>query len=407
MARRKQRNIPDQLLDQLLAGADPKTAFAKDGLLDELKKALAERALNAEMDHHLDGGEEDGCANSRNGYGRKTVLTDTGKIDLAVPRDRLATFDPQLIAKYQRRFPGFDEKIISMYARGMSVREIQGHLRDLYGIDVSPDLVSAVTDAVLEEIAEWQNRPLDALYPLIFFDAIRVKVRDEGTVRNKAVYVALGVRPEGAKEILGLWIEQTEGAKFWLRVMNELKNRGVEDVLIAVVDGLKGFPEAITAVFPQTQVQTSIVHLIRNSLDFVSYKDRKPVAAELKKIYRAKDAGSGQEELETFAESSWGQKYPAIAQSWRRHWSEVVPFYAFPDDVRRIIYTTNAIESLNAKLRRAVRTRGHFPTDESALNLLFLVLNLAQKEWRMPPREWTMAKAQFAILFQDRFRLNC
>jgi putative transposase len=389
-----------------LAGADAKTAFAKDGLLDELKKALAERALNAEMDHHLDGGEDDGRANSRNGYGRKTVLTDTGKIDLAVPRDRLATFDPQLIAKYQRRFPGFDEKIISMYARGMSVREIQGHLRDLYGIDVSPDLVSAVTDAVLEEIAEWQNRPLDALYPLVFFDAIRVKVRDEGTVRNKAVYVALGVRPEGAKEILGLWIEQTEGAKFWLRVMNELKNRGVEDVLIAVVDGLKGFPEAITAVFPQTQVQTCIVHLIRNSLNFVSYKDRRPVATELKKVYRAKDAGSGQQELEAFAESMWGQKYPAIAQSWRRHWNEVIPFYAFPDDVRRIIYTTNAIESLNAKLRRAVRTRGHFPTDESALKLLFLVLNLAQKEWRMPPREWTMAKAQFAILFEDRFRLN-
>ena len=325
---------------------------------------------------------------------------------LAVPRDRLATFDPQLIAKYQRRFPGFDEKIISMYARGMSVREIQGHLRDLYGIDVSPDLVSAVTDAVLEEIAEWQNRPLDALYPLVFFDAIRVKVRDEGTVRNKAVYVALGVRPEGAKEILGLWIEQTEGAKFWLRVMNELKNRGVEDVLIAIVDGLKGFPEAITAVFPQTQVQTCIVHLIRNSLNFVSYKDRRPVATELKKVYRAKDAGSGQQELEAFAESMWGQKYPAIPQSWRRHWNEVIPFYAFPDDVRRIIYTTNAIESLNAKLRRAVRTRGHFPTDESALKLLFLVLNLAQKEWRMPPREWTMAKAQFAILFEDRFRLN-
>ena len=406
MARRKQPTIPDQLLEQLLAGADAKTAFAKDGLLDELKKALAERALNAEMDHHLDGGEDDGRANSRNGYGRKTVLTDTGKIDLAVPRDRLATFDPQLIAKYQRRFPGFDEKIISMYARGMSVREIQGHLRDLYGIDVSPDLVSAVTDAVLEEIAEWQNRPLDALYPLVFFDAIRVKVRDEGTVRNKAVYVALGVRPEGAKEILGLWIEQTEGAKFWLRVMNELKNRGVEDVLIAIVDGLKGFPEAITAVFPQTQVQTCIVHLIRNSLNFVSYKDRRPVATELKKVYRAKDAGSGQQELEAFAESMWGQKYPAIPQSWRRHWNEVIPFYAFPDDVRRIIYTTNAIESLNAKLRRAVRTRGHFPTDESALKLLFLVLNLAQKEWRMPPREWTMAKAQFAILFEDRFRLN-
>src|SRR5918911_1895421 len=276
MARRKQPAIPDQLLDQLLAGAEPKTAFAKDGLLDELRKAFAERALNAEMDHHLEG---DGRGNSRNGYGKKTVLTDTGKIELEVPRDRQSTFDPLLIAKYQRRFPGFDGKIVSMYARGMSTREIQGHLRELYGIEVSPDLVKAVTDAVLDEVAEWQNRPLDALYPLVFFDAIRVKVRDEGTVRNKAVYVALGVRPDGTKEILGLWIEQTEGAKFWLRVMNELKDRGVQDILIAVVDGLKGFPEAIAAAFPKTQVQACVVHLIRNSVDFVSYKDRKAVAA--------------------------------------------------------------------------------------------------------------------------------
>jgi putative transposase len=403
MARRRQPVIPDALLDQLLAGADAKTAFDKDGLLDELKKALAERALNAELDHHLEAGEGDG--NRRNGYGQKTVLTGTGKIALAVPRDRLSTFDPQLIAKYQRRFPGFDEKIVSMYARGMSTREIQGHLHELYGIDVSPDLISAVTDAVLEEVTEWQNRPLEALYPLIFFDAIRIKVRDEGTVRNKAVYVALGVRPDGTKEVLGLWIEQSEGAKFWLRVMNELKGRGVEDVLIAIVDGLKGFPEAITAVFPQAQVQTCVVHLIRHSLAFVSYKDRKSVAAALKHIYKAKDADAGKAAVEDFAESPWGTKYPAIAQSWRRNWAEVIPFFAFPDDVRRIIYTTNAIESLNAKLRRAVRSRGHFPTDEAALKLLFLVLNLAAKEWKMPPREWAMAKAQFAIMFNDRFTL--
>jgi putative transposase len=402
MARRKQPVIADAMLDQLLAGADPKTAFAKDGLLDELKKALAERALNAEMDHHLAGG---GAGNSRNGYGKKPVLTDSGKIDLEVPRDRLSTFDPQLIAKYQRRFPGFDEKIISMYARGMSVREIQGHLRELDGIDASPDLVSTVTDAVLDEIAEWQNRPLEPLYALIFFDAIRVKVRDEGTVRNKAIYAALGVRPDGSKEILGLWIEQTEGAKFWLRVMNELKNRGVDDVLIAIVDGLKGFPEAITAAFPRTQVQTCIVHLIRHSLEFVSYKDRKAVAAALKQIYKAKDAEAGQAALDEFADGFWGRKYPAIAQSWRRNWAEVIPFYAFPGDLRRIIYTTNAIEALNAKLRRAVRARGHFPAGESAMKLLFLVLNLAEKEWKMPPREWVMAKAQFAILFEDRFKL--
>lgn len=403
MARRKPPVIADALLDQLLAGGDAKAAFDKDGLLDELKKALAERALNAEMDHHP--GADGGSGNSRNGYGKKTVLTETGKMALDIPRDRLSTFDPQLIARYQRRFPGFDEKIVSMYARGMSTREIQGHLRELYGLDVSADLVSAVTDSVLEEVTEWQNRPLEALYPLIFFDAIRIKVRDEGTVRNKAVYVALGVRADGTKEVPGLWIEQTEGAKFWLRVMNELKSRGVEDVLIAIVDGLKGFPEAITAVFPQAQVQTCVVHLIRHSLAFVSYKDRKAVAAALKQIYKAKDADAGKTALEDFADGPWGRKYPAIAQSWRRNWSQVIPFFAFPDEVRRIVYTTNSIESLNAKLRRAVRTRGHFPTDESALKLLFLVLNLAAKEWKMPPREWCMAKAQLAILFEDRFIL--
>jgi putative transposase len=403
MPRRKQPAIPDELLDQLLGGSDPRTALADGGLLDGLKKALAERALNAELDHHLEGGEPDGRGNGRNGYGGKTVLTGTGKLDLQVPRDRLATFDPQLIAKYQRRFPGFDDRIVSMYARGMSTREIQGHLRELYGIEVSPDLVSAVTDAILDEVAEWQNRPLEVLYPLVFLDALRVKVRDEGTVRNKAVHVALGVRADGAKEVLGLWIEQTEGAKFWLRVMNELRDRGVRDILIAVVDGLKGFPEAIAAVFPKTQVQACIVHLIRSSLDYVSYKDRKAVAVALKEVYRARTAEAGQAALEAFDEGPWGRKYPVIAQSWRRHWTEVIPFYAFPADVRRIIYTTNAIEALNAKLRRAVRARGHFPTDDAVLKLLFLVLNLAAKEWKMPAREWSAAKAQFAILFEDRF----
>src|SRR3712207_4410032 len=282
MPRRKQPTIPDAILDQLLAGADPKMAFGPNGLLDGLKKALAERALNAEMDHHLAGEEE--TSNSRNGYGRKSVLTDTGKIELEVPRDRQSSFNPQLIARYQRRFPGFDDKIVSMYARGMSTREIVGHLRELYGIDVSPDLISAVTEAVLEEVATWQSRPLEAAYPLVFFDARRVKVRDEGLVRNKAVHIALGVRADGTKEVLGLWLEQNEGAKFWLRVMSELRNRGVEDVLIAVVDGLKGFPEAIAAVFPEATVQTCIVHLLRQSLDFVSYKDRKAVATALERF---------------------------------------------------------------------------------------------------------------------------
>ncbi len=401
MPRRKEPKIPDALLDQLLAGADPKTAFDPNGLLDGLKKALAERALNAEMDHHLAGEEE--TSNSRNGYGRKSVLTDTGKIELEVPRDRQASFDPQLIARYQRRFPGFDDKIVSMYARGMSTREIVGHLRELYGIDVSPDLISAVTDAVLEEVATWQARPLEAAYPLVFFDALRVKVRDEGPVRNKAVHIALGVRADGTKEILGLWLEQTEGAKFWLRVMTELKNRGVEDVLIAVVDGLKGFPEAILAVFPEATVQTCIVHLLRHSLAFVSYKDRKAVAAALKGVYRAVDAVAGEAALAAFDEGPWGRRYPASGQSWRRAWDEVVPLYAFPAEVRRILYTTNAIEALNAKLRRAVRVRGHFPTDEAAMKLLFLVLNRSEREWIMPAREWCMAKAQFAILFGERF----
>ena len=406
MPRRKTPAIPDEVLDQLLAGSDPRAALADGGLLDGLKKALAERVLSAELDHHLDAGEPDGRPNGRNGYGAKTVLTGSGRLDLQIPRDRLATFDPQLIAKYQRRFPGFDDKIISMYARGMSTREIQGHLRELYGIEVSPDLVSAVTDAVLDEVAEWQNRPLEALYPLVFLDALRVKVRDEGTVRNKAVYVALGVRPDGTKEVLGLWIEQTEGAKFWLRVMTELRERGVEDILIAVVDGLKGFPDAIAAVFPRTQVQACIVHLIRNSLDLVSYKDRRTVAAALKEIYRARDAEVGRVALDDFADGPWGRKYPAITASWRRHWAEVVPFYAFPAEVRRLVYTTNAIEALHAKLRRAVRARGHFPTDDAVLKLLFLVLNLATKEWRMPAREWSAAKAQFAILFEDRFAIT-
>lgn len=395
--------IEKELVDQLLAGRDPNEVFSKDGLLDDLKQALSERILNAELDNHLDGERSEGTANRRNGVSKKSVLTGTSKMTLSIPRDRSGTFDPKLIAKYQRRFPDFDDKIISMYARGMSVREIRGHLEDLYGIDVSPDLISAVTDTVLEEVTEWQNRPLDACYPLVFFDAIRVKIRDEGFVRNKAVYIALGILADGTKQILGIWIEQTEGAKFWLRVMNELKSRGVSDILIAVVDGLKGFPEAITAVFPDTVVQTCIVHLIRHSLTFVSWKDRKPVMPALRAIYRAKDAEAGLKALDAFEAGAWGQKYPAIAQSWRRNWEHVVPFFAFPEAVRRIIYTTNAIEALNSKLRRAVRTRGHFPSDDAAMKLLYLVLNHAAEDWKRPPREWFEARTQFAVVFGERF----
>ena len=395
--------IKKDTLDQLLEGRDPQAVFSKDGLFDELKKALAERVLNAELDDHLENEAAEGRANRRNGHSKKTVLTESAKIDVRIPRDREGTFDPKLIQRYQRRFPGFDDKIVSMYARGMSVREIQGHLAELYGIDVSPDLISTVTDAVLETVAEWQNRPLEASYPLVFFDALRVKIRDEGLVRNKAIYIALGVAADGTKDVLGLWIENTEGAKFWLKVMNELRNRGVGDILIAVVDGLKGFPEAIEAVFPRTIVQTCIVHLIRRSLEFVSWADRKPVVPQLRAIYRAKDADAGMAALEAFAAGPWGRKYPAIAPAWRRNWDKVIPFFAFPEAVRRIVYTTNAIEALNAKLRRAVKIRGHFPTDEAATKLIYLVLRQAAGEWKMPPREWSQAKTQFAIMFEDRF----
>lgn len=404
--------IKNEIVDELLKDVDPKKVFSSEGLLAEIKKALAERMLNAEMDQHLEGeaaasgsnGESNG--NHRNGYSKKTVITDTSQVELEIPRDRRGTFEPQLIAKYQRRFPGFDDKIISMYARGMSVRDIQGHLRELYGIDASPQLISTVTDAVLEEVGRWQSRPLDALYAIVFFDALRVKMRDEGTVRNKAVYLAIGVTADGRKDVLGIWIEQTEGAKFWLRVMTELKNRGANDILIAVVDGLKGFPDAINAVFPEAQIQTCIVHLLRNSMDYAGWKDRKPVATALKEIYRAADAVAAAAALAEFEESPWGHKYPAITAAWRRNWEQVIPFLAYPPEVRRMIYTTNAIESLNSTLRRSVRARGHFPSDEAAMKLIWLQLREITKNWKMPAREWHAAKAQFALLFGDRFEMN-
>ena len=399
--------IRKEIIDELLSGKDPKTVLSSEGLIGELKKALAERILNAELDDHLSdelGEAQSGPnGNHRNGYSKKTVLTDTESVELSIPRDRKGTFEPQLIAKYQRRFPGFDDKIISMYARGMSVRDIQDHLRELYGIEASPQLISTVTDAVLEEVGRWQNRPLDALYALVFFDAIRVKTRDEGTVRNKAVYLAIGVTADGRKDVLGIWIEQTEGAKFWQRVMSELKNRGVNDILIAIVDGLKGFPEAINAVFSETQIQTCIVHLIRNSLDFAPWKDRKVLAAELKKIYRAVDAQTALQALSDFEDSAFGKKYAAVSAMWRRQWEQVIPFFAYPQEVRKMIYTTNAIESLNSQIRRSVRARGHFPTDEAAIKLIWLQLREITRDWRMPPREWASAKAQFALLFGDRF----
>lgn len=398
--------ISPELLEQLLAGQDPKTLFEQGGLLDDLKKAMAERMLNAEMDHHLGQDGEQTAGNHRNGSSQKTVLTDSGKLELSIPRDRHGRFEPQLIAKYQRRFPGFDEKIIAMYARGMSTRDIQAHLLELYGTEISAELVSAVTDSVLDEVGAWQSRPLEPVYAVVFFDALRVKIRDEGTVKNKAVYLAIGVRCSGHKEVLGLWIEQTEGAKFWLRVMTEIRNRGIQDILIAVVDGLKGFPEAITAVFPQTLVQTCIVHLIRYSMQFASWKERKAIVAELKPIYRAETATAAWQRLEEFDAGPWGQKYPAIAQSWRRNWEQVIPFFAFAPELRKIIYTTNAIESLNSGVRKAVNSRGHFPSDEAATKLIWLVLRNLSARWKNPPISWHAAKTQLALQFEDRFVMS-
>jgi len=404
--KRDEGGIADEVLDKLLEGRDPGTVFESGGLVEELKKRLAERMLNAEMDHHLGDDREQEAGNHRNGYSSKSVLTDSGKLELAIPRDRHSRFDPVLIAKYRRRFAGFDDKIIALYARGMTTREIQAHVGELYGIEISPDLVSAVTDSVLQDVGAWQSRGLESTYAVVFFDAIRVKIRNEGMVNNRAVYLAIGMRCSGHKEILGLWIEQTEGAKFWLRVMSEIRNRGTQDILIAVVDGLKGFPEAITSVFPKTVVQTCIVHLIRYSMHFASWKDRKIVAAALKPIYQAQSAEAARERLEEFDRSPWGRKFPAIAQSWRRNWEQVIPFFAFAPAVRKILYTTNAIESLNGNVRKAVRVRGHFPSEEAATKLLWLVLQNVQKRWKSPPISWQAAKAQLAIQFEDRFLLT-
>ena len=403
------REIKPELLDELLSGVTgPDDLLGDAGLFRELKKALMERALGGELTHHLGYEKGDpggrGSGNSRNGHSSKTVLTEEGELDLSIPRDRAGTFEPQLVPKGVTRLDGFDDKIISLYARGLTVREIQGHLKELYGTEVSPDLISRVTDAVLEEVKDWQGRPLDACYPIVFFDALRVKIRDEGLVRNKAVYVALALDVEGQKHVLGLWIEQSEGAKFWLKVMNDLKTRGVADILIAVVDGLKGFPEAIGAAFPETIVQTCIVHLIRNSLAFVSWKDRKRIMPDLKAIYRAESAEAALDRLAAF-EAIWGARYPAIGDSWRRAWEHVIPLFAFPPDIRKMIYTTNAVESLNRSLRKIIKTRGSFPSDEAATKLLFMAIRNAGVHWRRPI-EWTAAMGQFAVLFGERFALS-
>lgn len=401
--------IDKKLLDQLMEGRSAGDLFGQDGILSELTKALAERALGAELEEHLSEERADAAedpelpANRRNGSSQKTVTTGNGKVVLDIPRDRNGSFDPLLIGKYQRRFPDFDRKIISMYARGMSTREIQGHIEEIYGFEASPSLISAITDAVMDEVTSWQNRPLEACYPVVFMDAIRVKIRSDGVVINKAVFVALGILPDGTRDVLGLWFQANEGAKFWLAVMNELKNRGVSDILIAVVDGLKGFPQAIEAAFPEAQIQTCIVHLLRHSMSFASYKDRKAVANALKVVYTAVDAEEAEAALAEFEQSDLAARYPAIAPSWRRAWQEVIPFLDYPPEVRRLIYTTNAIEALNSKIRRAVRTRGHFPSDEAAAKLIYLTLNATSTEWKRAVREWHMVKSQLAIMFENRF----
>jgi putative transposase len=398
--------IPSEILDQFVRQG-PLTHEELDSVVQRFKKAIIERALGGELTHHLGyavgGAKPADTTNHRNGTSGKTVLTDDGPLPLAVPRDRDGTFEPCLIGKHARRFTGFDDKVIALYARGLTVREIQAFLGEMYAVDVSPDLISRVTDAVVEEVTAWQARPLELMYPVVFFDALRVKIRDEAVVRSKAVYLALAVLPDGSRDILGIWIEQTEGAKFWMKVFTDLKTRGCQDILIAVTDGLKGMSEALAAVFPATTLQTCIVHLLRHSLDFVSWKERKQLAVALRPIYTAASAEAAAAALEAFASGPWGVRFPTVVASWRRAWTHVIPFFAFAPDLRRVIYTTNALESVNARLRKILKTRGHFPTDEAATKLMWLALRNITTSWGKAANYWHLAKHQFAILYEDRF----
>jgi putative transposase len=398
--------IPADVLDQIVRDG-PLTADEIETASRRFKKALIERALGGELTHHL--GYPPGAAkpelgtNHRNGRSGKTVVTEDGPVAIEVPRDRAGTFEPQLIGKHERRFTGFDDKVIALYARGLTVREIQGFLKEAYAVEVSPDLISTVTDAIVAEVTAWQSRPLDPLYPVVFFDALRVKIRDELTVRSKAVYLALAVRPDGSRDILGIWIEQTEGAKFWMKVFADLKARGCQDILIAVTDGLAGMEEALGAIFPQTTLQTCIVHLLRQSLDFANWKQRKPLAAALRAIYAAPSADLALAALEAFERGEWGQRFPTIVAAWRRAWARVVPFFAFPPAIRRVLYTTNALESVHAQLRKIIKTRGHFPHDEAATKLIWLALRNITATWKRATPTWRQAMNQFAILYGDRF----
>jgi len=397
--------IPKDTIEQFVTG--PMSAESVESISLAFKKALIERALGAELSHHLGyrpgADKPEDSSNHRNGASAKTVLTGDGPVRIEVPRDREGSFEPLLIAKHERRFSGFDDKIVAMYARGMTVREIQGFLADQYGTEVSPEFISSVTDAVMAEVTAWQSRPLEPMYPVVFFDALRVKIREDAVVRNKAVYLALGVLPDGTRDVLGLWIENTEGAKFWMKVFNDLKTRGVGDILIAVTDGLKGIGEALGAVFPATTLQTCIVHLIRNSLDYASWKDRKLLAAALRPIYTAANAEAAAQALDEFERGTWGQRYATVTASWRRAWDRVIPFFAFPPAVRRVVYTTNAIESLHSRLRKIIKTRGHFPSDDAATKLIWLALRNITADWGRAAKEWREAMNQFAILYEERF----
>ena len=398
--------VPAEILDQFV-GQGAISHEELDAAVRRFKKAIIERALGSELTHHLGyppgGSKPEATTNHRNGTGRKTVLTDDGPLAIEVPRDRESSFEPRFIPKHERRFTGFDDKILALYARGMTVREIQGFLAEMYAVEVSPDLISTVTDGIVAEVTAWQSRPLERMYPVVFFDALRVRIRDEATVRIKAIYLALAVLPDGHRDILGLWIEQTEGAKFWMKVFSDLKTRGCQDILIAVTDGLKGMSEALAAVFPQTTLQTCIVHLIRQSLDFANWKERKPMATALRPIYAAPTADAASAALDAFARGPWGQKFPTVVAAWRRAWSHVVPFFAFPPDVRRLIYTTNALESVHAQLRKIIKTRGQFPTDDAATKLIWLALRNITAKWARSSPSWRPAMNQFAILYEGRF----
>jgi putative transposase len=399
----------EQLIDELLKDyKGPESFWGETGIFAQLKKKIIERTLDAEMDNHLGYTKHDpkghNSGNSRNGRGKKTVVIDSDQIELSPPRDRNSTYEPQLIPKRQKYFQGFDDKILAMYARGMSVRDIQSCLLDMYQIDVSEGLISQATEGIMEEVKAWQNRSLDNIYPIIFLDCIVVKSREEGKVCNRSVYLALGVTMEGQKELLGIWIAQNEGAKFWLGVITELKNRGIKDIFIACVDGLKGFPEAIETVFPDTQIQLCIVHMIRNSVKYVNWKDRKEICSDLKHIYRAATEQQAQVSLDAFGKK-WDSKYPTISQMWRNNWERVIPFFDYPEDIRKVIYTTNAIESLNRSLRKVIKTKGAFPNDVAILKIFYLALANIAKKWTMPIHTWKSALSQFAIKFAGRFEL--